>query len=42
MFLGILSASLPAIAPAAAANEPNLVEQGQYVSRIADCGACHT
>jgi mono/diheme cytochrome c family protein len=42
MLLGILSASPPAIAPAAVANEPSLIEKGQYISRLADCGACHT
>ncbi len=28
--------------PTAAANEASLLEQGQYISRLADCGACHT
>ena len=42
MLLGILSASLPAIAPAAAADEPSLIEKGQYISRLADCVGCHT
>ena len=40
--LGILSASLPAIALAAAADEPSLIDKGQYISRLADCEACHT
>jgi hypothetical protein len=42
MLLGILSASLPAIAPAAAVIEPSPIEKGQYISRLADCGGCHT
>jgi len=42
MAFGILSASLAAIAPAAAANEPSLIAKGHYISRLADCGACHT
>ena len=42
MLLGVLLASLPAIVPAAAADEPSLIEKGQYISRLADCVACHT
>lgn len=44
VFVGILLAGLSGIAPAAAAaaGAPTLIEQGQYMSRLADCGACHT
>jgi mono/diheme cytochrome c family protein len=42
MLLGILSTSLPGITPAATENVPSLIEQGQYVSHVADCQACHT
>ena len=42
MLLGILSSSLPATAPAAAVDEPSLIEKGQCISRLADCGGCHT
>ena len=42
MFLGILSAGLPGIATAMAADDPSLIEKGQYISHLADCGACHT
>lgn len=42
VFLGILWAGLSAIVPAAAANEPGLIAQGQYLARLGDCMACHT
>lgn len=42
MLLVVLSACLFTLAPAAAANDPSLIAQGEYVSRLADCGACHT
>jgi mono/diheme cytochrome c family protein len=42
MLAGVLSAGLAAVTPAAAASDPSLIAQGQYVSRLADCGACHT
>jgi mono/diheme cytochrome c family protein len=42
VLLSILSASLFTLAPAAAASDPSLIAQGEYVSHLADCGACHT
>jgi len=42
MLLGILSAGLGAITAAMGADEPSLIERGQYISHLADCVACHT
>jgi mono/diheme cytochrome c family protein len=42
MLLSMLSAGIATIAPAATANEPSLLERGQYISRLADCELCHT
>jgi mono/diheme cytochrome c family protein len=42
MLLSMLSPNIANIAPAAAANEPSLIERGQYISRLADCESCHT
>ena len=42
MLIGFLAAGLPAIAATATAKEPSLIETGQYISRLADCEACHT
>ena len=42
MLLGSLLAGPPLIAVAAAASAPDLVADGQYVSHVADCQACHT
>jgi mono/diheme cytochrome c family protein len=42
MLLGILLAGLSAMIPAKAADGPGLIAQGQYLSRLGDCMACHT
>ncbi len=42
VLLGVLLAWLPAIAPAAAAQDTGLIAKGRYISRLADCEACHT
>ena len=42
VLLGVLLAWLPAIAPAAAAQDPGLIAKGRYMSHLADCEGCHT
>jgi len=42
MLLAMLSSSIPAVVPAAAVSEAGLIAKGEYISRLADCGACHT